>query len=71
MVVNNLLVVVIDVCMFYEVIQLDKVFLNRLCFVDKDKKCLFVKVMFKWLKKLGIDKINFDDLIFEEVKKFV
>lgn len=68
---NNLLAAAIDARMFHEATQSDKALLNRLCPADKDKKRSFAKVMFKRLKKLGIDKTNPDDLTPEEVKKFV
>ena len=68
---NNLLAAAIDARMFHESTQSDKALLNRLCPADKDKKRTFAKVMFKRLKKLGIDNTNPDALTPEEVKKFV
>ncbi|CAI2183120.1 4892_t:CDS:10 [Funneliformis geosporum] len=67
---NNLLAAAIDARMFHEKTQSDKALFNRLCPNKKGIRS-FAPVMFKRLQKLGIDKTNPDDLIPEEIKKFV
>ncbi|KAF7197816.1 C-1-tetrahydrofolate synthase, cytoplasmic [Pseudocercospora fuligena] len=66
---NNLLAAAIDTRMFHEATQKDAALYSRL--VPKKKGGReFAKVMFKRLKKLGIDKTNPDDLTPEEITKF-
>ncbi|GAB2286999.1 hypothetical protein Dimus_021385 [Dionaea muscipula] len=67
---NNLLAAAIDTRIFHESSQSDKALLNRLCPPNKEGKRSFSDIMFRRLKKLGIDKTNPKDLSPEEVKKF-
>ncbi|KAL9233617.1 hypothetical protein vseg_008589 [Gypsophila vaccaria] len=67
---NNLLAAAIDTRMFHEASQSDKALFNRLCPPNKEGKRTFSDIMFRRLKKLGIDKTNPDDLTPEEVKSF-
>lgn len=69
-VVNNLLVVVIEIRIFYENIQKDGVFYKCLVFV-KNGEWKFQFIMFCCLKKLGIEKIDFNEFIEEEICCFV
>jgi methylenetetrahydrofolate dehydrogenase (NADP+)/methenyltetrahydrofolate cyclohydrolase/formyltetrahydrofolate synthetase len=55
--------------MFHENTQKDKALFNRLV-PKKNGVRRFAPVMFRRLKKLGIDKTNPDDLTPEEVTKF-
>ena len=66
---NNLLAAAIDTRMFHEDTQKDGPLYKRLV-PEKKGKREFVPVMFKRLKKLGIDKTNPDDLTEEEIRKF-
>jgi len=66
---NNLLAAAIDTRMYHEATQPDGPLYRRLVPAKKGKR-EFVPVMFKRLKKLGIDKTNPDDLTEEEIKKF-
>eukprot|EP00879_Flechtneria_rotunda_P027022 GHRR01028880.1.p1 GENE.GHRR01028880.1~~GHRR01028880.1.p1 ORF type:complete len:475 (+),score=124.22 GHRR01028880.1:157-1581(+) len=68
---NNLLAAAIDARMFHESAQKDEALFRRLCPTDKHGKRHFVPVMLDRLRRLGIDKTNPDDLIPEEVSKFV
>ncbi|KAL2940697.1 Formate--tetrahydrofolate ligase [Bienertia sinuspersici] len=67
---NNLLAAAIDTRVFHEATQSDKALFNRLCPPNKEGKRTFCDIMFRRLKKLGIDKTNPDDLTPEEVNKF-
>ncbi|EME46938.1 hypothetical protein DOTSEDRAFT_70768 [Dothistroma septosporum NZE10] len=66
---NNLLAAAIDTRMYHEATQSDGPLYRRLVPAVKGKR-EFKPVMFKRLKKLGIDKTNPDDLTEEEVTKF-
>ena len=66
---NNLLAAAIDTRMFHENTQKDGPLYRRLVPV-KDGKRNFAPVMFRRLKKLGIDKTNPDDLTEEEISRF-
>lgn len=66
---NNLLAAAIDTRMFHEDTQKDGPLYKRLV-PEKKGKREFVPVMFKRLKKLGIDKTNPNDLTPEEYGKF-
>jgi len=67
---NNLLAAAIDTRIFHEATQKDENLFNRLCPADKQGVRKFEKVMFKRLKKLGIEKTNPDDLTPEEKVKW-
>ncbi|KAI9276623.1 formate--tetrahydrofolate ligase-domain-containing protein [Sporodiniella umbellata] len=67
---NNLLAAAIDARIFHENTQSDKALLNRLCPAKKGVRT-FAPVMFKRLKKLGIDKTDPNELTPEEVTRFV
>lgn len=67
---NNLLAAAIDTRIFHEASQSDKALFNRLCPPNKEGKRSFSNIMFRRLKKLGIDKTNPDDLTLEEIKRF-
>ncbi|KAG0130433.1 formate--tetrahydrofolate ligase-domain-containing protein [Tuber indicum] len=66
---NNLLAAAIETRMFHESTQKDKALYNRLV-PKKNGVREFSPVMFRRLKKLGIDKANPDDLTGEEITKF-
>lgn len=66
---NNLLAAAIDTRMFHEYTQKDGPLYKRLVPETKGKR-EFKPVMFKRLKKFGIDKTNPDDLTPEEINKF-
>ncbi|KAH8147871.1 uncharacterized protein LAJ45_07972 [Morchella importuna] len=66
---NNLLAAAIETRMFHENSQKDKALFNRLV-PKKSGVRTFAPVMFRRLKKLGIDKTNPDDLTPEEITKF-
>ncbi|KAF8451770.1 formate--tetrahydrofolate ligase-domain-containing protein [Terfezia claveryi] len=66
---NNLLAAAIDTRMFHEATQKDRALFNRLVPKKKDVR-QFAPIMFRRLKKLGIDKTNPDDLTDEEVNRF-
>ncbi|RPA98596.1 FTHFS-domain-containing protein [Choiromyces venosus 120613-1] len=66
---NNLLAAAIETRMFHENTQKDKALFNRLV-PRKNGARKFAPVMFRRLKKLGIDKTNPDDLTDEEITKF-
>ena len=70
-VANNLVAAAIDARMFHESTQSDEALWRRLIPRKKDGTCAFSAIMFKRLKKLGIDKTNPDDLTEEERSKFV
>ncbi|TFY80839.1 hypothetical protein EWM64_g3178 [Hericium alpestre] len=66
---NNLLAAALDARMFHEATQSDKALYSRLVPAKKGKR-EFAPLMFKRLKKLGIDKTNPDDLTPEEITRF-
>ncbi|KDQ60820.1 hypothetical protein JAAARDRAFT_124343 [Jaapia argillacea MUCL 33604] len=66
---NNLLAAALDARMFHEATQSDKALYSRLVPAKKGKR-VFAPLMFKRLKKLGIDKTNPDDLTPEEITRF-
>ncbi len=68
---NNLLAAAIDTRMFHESRQTDEALFRRLCPPDKQGNRNFSPSMLRRLKKLGIDKTDPDDLIEEEVSRFV
>eukprot|EP00741_Cyanophora_paradoxa_P023229 tig00021579_g22436.t1 len=68
---NNLLAAAIDARMFHEKTQTDQQLFDRLCPASPDGSRSFSKVMFRRLKKLGIDKTDPGALSGEEVSKFV
>ncbi|KAG5628517.1 hypothetical protein H5410_000234 [Solanum commersonii] len=67
---NNLLAAAIDTRIFHESTQSDKALFNRLCPPNKEGKRKFCDIMFRRLKKLGIDKTAPEDLTPEESSKF-
>lgn len=67
---NNLLAAAIDTRMFHESSQKDKALFNRLCPKGKDGKRHFAPIMQSRLDKLGITKVNPEDLTDEEISKF-
>ncbi|VVT57857.1 uncharacterized protein SAPINGB_P005904 [Magnusiomyces paraingens] len=66
---TNLLAAAIDTRMFHEATQKDGPLYKRLVPAKKGVRT-FSNVMFRRLKKLGIDKTNPDDLTPEEITKF-
>ncbi|RMH00628.1 MAG: formate--tetrahydrofolate ligase [Chloroflexi bacterium] len=68
---NNLLAAAIDTRWFHESYQTDEQLFNRLCPPDKNGRRHFSPVMLRRLKKLGINKINPDDLTPDERHRFV
>ncbi|KAF9069612.1 formate--tetrahydrofolate ligase-domain-containing protein [Rhodocollybia butyracea] len=66
---NNLLAAALDARMFHEATQSDKALYSRLVPTSKGKR-EFAPLMFKRLKKLGIDKTNPNELTPEEITKF-
>ncbi|KIW89037.1 uncharacterized protein Z519_10522 [Cladophialophora bantiana CBS 173.52] len=66
---NNLLAAAIDTRMFHEATQKDRALYKRLV-PSKNGKREFAPVMLRRLKKLGIDKMNPDDLTDEEIRRF-
>ena len=66
---NNLLAAALDARMFHEATQSDKALYSRLVPTVKGKR-EFAPLMFKRLKKLGIDKTNPNDLTPEEITRF-
>lgn len=66
---NNLLAAAIETRMFHENTQKDGPLYKRLVPVKKGKRA-FAPVMFRRLKKLGIDKTNPDDLTEDEIHRF-
>ncbi|KAJ5357558.1 Formate-tetrahydrofolate ligase FTHFS [Penicillium brevicompactum] len=66
---NNLLAAAIETRMFHESTQKDGPLYRRLVPQDKGKR-EFKPIMFRRLKKLGIDKTNPDDLTEEEITRF-
>ncbi|XP_076896583.1 formate--tetrahydrofolate ligase-like [Bidens hawaiensis] len=67
---NNLLAAAIDARMFHESTQSDNALFNRLCTRDKRGNRTFNQLMYKRLKKLGINKVNPEELTLDEVKRF-
>ncbi len=68
---NNLLAAAIDTRVFHEIGQNDEQLFNRLCPPAKDGSRKFSPIMFKRLKKLGIDKTDPNELTPEERSRFV
>jgi methylenetetrahydrofolate dehydrogenase (NADP+)/methenyltetrahydrofolate cyclohydrolase/formyltetrahydrofolate synthetase len=68
---NNLLAAAIDTRMFHEARQDDEKLFNALCPKDKKGKRRFSAVMFRRLKKLGINKTDPETLTPEERSRFV
>lgn len=66
---NNLLAAAIETRMFHENTQKDGPLYKRLVPAKKGKR-EFAPIMFRRLKKLGIDKTHPDDLTPEEITKF-
>ncbi|KAK4556581.1 tetrahydrofolate synthase [Recurvomyces mirabilis] len=66
---NNLLAAAIDTRMYHEATQKDGPLFRRLV-PEKKGKRNFIPIMFKRLKKLGIDKTDPNELTEEEAKKF-
>ena len=66
---NNLLAAAIETRMFHESMQKDGPLYKRLVPAKKGKR-EFQPVMFKRLKKLGIEKTNPDELTQDEIHKF-
>lgn len=67
---NNLLAAAIDTRIFHENAQKNGPLYRRLV-PAKNGKRQFAPIMFRRLKKLGIDKTNPDDLTEEEIARFV
>jgi len=68
---NNLLAAAIDTRVLHEATTKDdQVLFDRLCPADKEGKRRFSPVMFRRLKKLGIEKTNPNDLTPEERSRF-
>ncbi len=68
---NNLVAAALETRMYHESRQSDEALFSRLCPPDKNGKREFAPIMFRRLKKLGINKTNPDDLTPEEYGKFV
>ena len=66
---NNLLAAAIETRMFHESTQKDAALYKRLVPAKKGKR-EFQPIMFRRLKKLGIEKTNPDDLTPEEITRF-
>ncbi|KAB8627243.1 hypothetical protein FH972_026076 [Carpinus fangiana] len=66
---NNLLAAAIETRIFHENTQKDAALYKRLVPTKKGKR-EFVPIMFRRLKKLGIDKTNPDDLTEDEIRRF-
>jgi methylenetetrahydrofolate dehydrogenase (NADP+)/methenyltetrahydrofolate cyclohydrolase/formyltetrahydrofolate synthetase len=66
---NNLLAAQIDARMFHEATQTDKALYNRLVPRVGGKRD-FSKIQLKRLTKLGIDKLNPDELTDDEIRRF-
>ena len=67
---NNLVAAALDTRMYHESRQSNEALFKRLCPPDKKGKREFSPIMFRRLKKLGINKTNPDDLTEEEYSKF-
>eukprot|EP01100_Stratorugosa_tubuloviscum_P006769 TRINITY_DN287_c1_g1_i1.p1 TRINITY_DN287_c1_g1~~TRINITY_DN287_c1_g1_i1.p1 ORF type:complete len:640 (-),score=392.90 TRINITY_DN287_c1_g1_i1:121-2040(-) len=68
---NNLLAAAIEARMFHESTQNDEALFNRLCPPNKNGDRQFAAIMLRRLKKLGINKINPNELTNEERSAFV
>ena len=68
---NNLLAAAIDARMFHESTQTDEALFGRLCPASKDGSRQFSPVMFRRLKKLGINKTDPNQLDNDERSRFV
>ncbi|KAJ6785448.1 hypothetical protein PWT90_07110 [Aphanocladium album] len=66
---NNLLAAAIETRIFHENTQKDAALFRRLV-PPKNGVRKFAPIMFRRLKKLGIDKVNPDDLTEEEISRF-
>lgn len=66
---NNLLAAALDARMFHEATQSDKALYSRLVPTKKGKR-EFASLMFKRLKKLGIDKTDPNELTADEINRF-
>jgi len=66
---NNLLAAAIETRMFHENTQKDAALYKRLVPAKKGKR-EFIPIMYRRLKKLGIDKTNPDDLTEDEIRRF-
>lgn len=66
---NNLLAAAIETRIFHENTQKDGPLYRRLVPAKKGKR-EFVPIMYRRLKKLGIDKTNPDDLTEDEIRRF-
>ncbi|KAI0780712.1 FTHFS-domain-containing protein [Trametes elegans] len=66
---NNLLAAALDARIFHEATQSDKALYSRLVPTKKGKR-EFAPLMFKRLKKLGIDKTDPNELTPEEINRF-
>ncbi|KAF9246519.1 formate--tetrahydrofolate ligase-domain-containing protein [Melanogaster broomeanus] len=66
---NNLLAAALDARIFHEATQSDKALYSRLVPTKKGKR-EFAPLMFKRLKKLGIDKTNPTELTPDEINRF-
>jgi methylenetetrahydrofolate dehydrogenase (NADP+)/methenyltetrahydrofolate cyclohydrolase/formyltetrahydrofolate synthetase len=66
---NNLLAAALETRMFHEATQKDGALYKRLVPVKNGER-KFIPIMFRRLKKLGIDKTNPDDLTKEEISRF-
>jgi methylenetetrahydrofolate dehydrogenase (NADP+)/methenyltetrahydrofolate cyclohydrolase/formyltetrahydrofolate synthetase len=67
---NNLVAAALDTRMYHESRQTDEALFRRLCPPDKSGKREFSAIMFRRLKKLGINKTNPDDLTDDEISRF-
>eukprot|EP01099_Mayorella_cantabrigiensis_P004046 TRINITY_DN3040_c0_g3_i1.p1 TRINITY_DN3040_c0_g3~~TRINITY_DN3040_c0_g3_i1.p1 ORF type:complete len:679 (-),score=208.11 TRINITY_DN3040_c0_g3_i1:147-2069(-) len=68
---NNLLAAAIEARMFHEATQSDAALLRRLCPPNAKGEQTFSPIMFRRLKKFGIDKTDPKTLTEEERRKFV
>jgi methylenetetrahydrofolate dehydrogenase (NADP+) / methenyltetrahydrofolate cyclohydrolase / formyltetrahydrofolate synthetase len=66
---NNLLAAALETRMFHEATQKDSALYKRLVPVKNGER-KFIPIMFRRLKKLGIDKTNPNDLTQEEITRF-
>ncbi|EKM55506.1 uncharacterized protein PHACADRAFT_256172 [Phanerochaete carnosa HHB-10118-sp] len=66
---NNLVAAALDARMFHEGTQSDKALYSRLVPTKKGKR-EFAPLMFKRLKKLGIDKTDPNELTLDEINRF-
>src|SRR4030067_616714 len=67
---NNLLAAAIDTRIFHEATQTDEKLFNSLCPPDKSGKRKFSPSMLRRLKKLGIDKVDPNELTPQERSRF-